>query len=72
MNFFERGRELQVEAITPQQALACFKTSCQICTTRGLSKRPCGQCSIRNAHLLAIDAFKINRGCRKQVAATKE
>jgi hypothetical protein len=45
--------QLQMESYTKVEAMTNFKTSCKICTTRGI-RSSCEQCPIKGAHDLTV------------------
>lgn len=47
--FMQRGIEYQYEATSTEVATKAFKTSCRICSTRGIHLE-CDRCGISTAH----------------------
>lgn len=56
MKFIQRACQLQEDSISKEEARKSFSTSCDICTSRGLSIS-CLKCPIKRTHQLIMSVF---------------
>ena len=55
--FEEVGTDIQYSAHSKDQAVKCFKRSCELCCTKGI-RIDCDRCAIASTHNSVVEAFE--------------